>query len=146
MRTVNICGGRSGPIFVVSPREGLRLLSFSYQFKIMETKKETPVIPVAPVITVHVLVIDASGAVRGMYGGINPVLAAALSQLSNMESTGITRRSDVMEPLGQDVFDATYASVIRLSGLFFTFLTNAEIDKVKDTWPESFRYVFVVTR
>ena len=100
--------------------------------------------PVAPVVSVHVIIYDESGP-RAVYGGVCPLLAQALRQAAQSEESGITHRDDVLEPLGQDIYDASHTAVMRLRGLF-SFLTYPVIDQLPTAWPETFRYAVVVTR
>ena len=104
----------------------------------------TEVVALPPVVSVYVLLYDAAGP-RAMYGGVCPILAQALARASQVEASGVTRRVDMFEPLGQDIFDASYTAVMRLRGLF-DFMTFAEIDQLHQRWPEGFRYAFVVSR
>ena len=96
------------------------------------------------VVSAHVLMYDASGP-RGLYGGVCPLLGQALAQAAKMEGSGVTRRDNVFEPLGQDIYDVTYAALMRLSGLF-SFLTYQELDDLVDTWPSGLLYSVIVTR
>jgi len=109
----------------------------------LDQRVTTKIVPIT-IVSAHVLIYDDSGP-RSMFGGVCPLLASALAEYADTEGSGVTRRTDVLEPLGQDIFDASYAAVMRLRGLF-SFLSYQEIDKLHEVWPESFKYAFVVSR
>ena len=108
------------------------------------TKTQVEVVPVTPSVSVHVILSDDSGP-RALYGGVCPLLAQALRQASQSVGSGVTLREDVWDALGQDIYDVTFTAVMRLRGLF-SFLSYRVIDQLHTSWPETFRYSFVVTR
>ena len=108
-----------------------------------EPRTSEPIVPIT-VVSVHILIYDSSGP-RAVYGGVCPLLAQALAQADRVDGSGVIRRQDVLEPLGQDIYDVEYTAVLRLRGLF-SFLTYQVIDQLHDIWPSTFKYAAIVTR
>jgi hypothetical protein len=115
--------------------------------KTVETMTEkfgSELTPVTVIPTVHIIVRDKD-AIRAMIGGDCPALAQLLHHASEHFGSMVTRRSDVLTPLGQDIYDISYDYLMMVRGAL-TFLSLDAILKLEESYPSTLKYSVVVTR
>ena len=99
-------------------------------------------VPVVP--SVHIIIRD-NDSIRAVVGGTCPILASALKSVAEHFPKDVVHQTDVLTPVGQDIYEVTYDYLMKIRGLFI-FMNPSEISNLDSTWPSTMKYSFVVTR
>jgi len=98
--------------------------------------------------SVFLIVTDSEGAVRGLFGGINPLMADLL--LSTDKTDGQTHVQKVetdslVIALGQDCFKVSRDFILHSRALFFPALRWDEIEGLDRRFPSGLLYWLVIS-